>query len=242
MSFTDGIVPEGANAPEGTQEITPQAAPEGGAPEGQPQVDPTMERFDRMEQAIADLVARTPAPAPAAPAPVEEPAPDYTAEDLLRELGDENFNEDGVLTADGVMAFNRLQVQRELAARDAREGAARAQERRTAGLEALERRYPDLGTNMEVQTAVVNRVKRLAQSIAAGTGADPDVVAQEPELVEQVYISLYGNGSGGSGGQPETPTTPVPVTRPGGASVATTDTKDRGDRLVELAQGGHTLL
>jgi hypothetical protein len=236
---------------EGGQIEEPQgAAPEAGA-EGAPQAeqppaapDPVTERFDALERAFTrsfeQLAQRL--PEPAAP-PAEPEAPEFTADDLLRELGDENFTDEGVLTAEGLVALARETAQRELESRDRRAEAQRAAERREQGLLALEQRYPALRDDPQVQAQVIQRVTNLAQSIAAGTGADPQLVAQDPTLVEQVYLSIAGAGSGTGGGEPPAqPSNPeVPVERPGGASVAQTPQKDRGDRLVELAQAGYSL-
>lgn len=222
--------------PEGVAPVAPETPPT--APETQELTPSEQRMLDIMERgfaSFANLQARPPEPR----APEEPAAPEYTADDLLRELDETNFTPDGEITLEGIQEFVRRTYEREAASARSRESARQAAESRTQGLQALEVRYPALKNDPAVIDAVADRALELAEGIVAGTGLDPAVVAQTPGLVEQVYLRLYPDANVAPAESADATTPPVPVERPGAAAATPAATKDLGDELVELWQGSH---
>lgn len=198
---------------------------------------PILQRFDAFEQQLQSLQQAVIPPEPASPPPAAPQPP--AMRELLAELEDNHFNDDGSITVEGLLALNRLETQRLLEQQSASSAAERAEDRRVREMEALETRHATLLVNPDVVDAVADRVLGFAQRVASATGQDWRVLANTPAVIEEVLLAMYPQGEGGGGEPAPVPTPAVPLERPSAAApTGGAPSGDDGDRLVALSQQG----
>jgi hypothetical protein len=238
--LADAPEPEAPEAAAAETEAPEVQAPEGGQPPAD--FSAFVSRFDEFASDVrgrVEAIEQRVAPAPEGEPEPEAPEAAYTMADLLNDLPDENFDEQGGLTMEGLEALItravNATVSQQFTQRDTQSAQEAVADRRAAGLDALEEKYPDLSDPQKAKP-VLEEVCALARDIADGLpGVSWQSIAADPGLVERVYLAQKARAAAGASSDAPTPD-PVPLERPGGGGpVEQAPTGDDGDRIVALA-------
>lgn len=216
------------------------AGGEGGgqAPAG-PDFAPVMERFDGLAQQFSEFTGRIGALEQRIPAqePEEPEAPGFTYEDLMAELPEESFADDGQsLTVEGLLELSRRQAEQMLASREQASAQTALEQRREKEMVALEDEFPRL-SDQAVADEVADFAIATAIGVCEGTGRNPADLAMEPRFVRQMYLAYEAQKAQASGRVPGSDPS-VPVERPGGAGPAQEQGPSDADRIVAISQRG----